>query len=617
MLFSWFSSQEESYPLTFLGHNGGPSREHDHLSSLTNAMNTDNPWNEHNSLSSSTTTPMNVDNPWNDVASPSLSRLSMETEPPVDGHATMANALGVVEESGPAVNICETMAIVSGHAAMANALGIAEESAPTVDTHEPMVVVSGVAADTHASTAMPKETMENTWHKAPENTTIAIRSIGLSLGKCSAPKVVLKELDYSSSLHDDLYNFMREQAKEHNELIKAFEGARVTIEKEHTLALAQTDRNVKFVHLAEEHGQVQQELESQDRTIAQQRVALEHLQGKFSELHAKLDSEITRVNAEKGAELAALAQKFSHVQTEKEAELVALAQKFEGAVHQVEVLNQTTFVIYDIYCSSSEVRQDTIEESCHACMCMDAGGISGAPLREVTASLVAEEVVQMLRMDNEHVRELFSIAFSVMGDEDFLSYESPSCEVVMSFAEGIGPGPDPINLQWDFSGPVSSVWNQAVVDILLSKLHELSTEEKWTTTPRSDKYWKEAIKQKFNRVKVIWNKGRPRRLENDILETPAQVATRLMQGKTDNLRTVQKDMRRVAKFHCCSITTKSFLHTEMARGTRDKEVWQWLSDIVDHLGTDGMSSEDSEEEDTQTIFQVCGVPWRREIDKEL
>ncbi|KAI6016500.1 hypothetical protein EDC04DRAFT_2538167, partial [Pisolithus marmoratus] len=102
------------------------------------------------------------------------------------------------------------------------------------------------------------------------------------------------------------------------------------------------------------------------------------------------------------------------------------------------------------------------------------------------------------------VRELFGNVFSVTRDEDFLSHESPSHEVVMSFTEGDGPGPDPIDLQWDFTGPVSLLWNQAVVEILLDKLHALCTEEKWTTKPRSDEYWKEVIKQKFNRIKVIW-----------------------------------------------------------------------------------------------------------------
>ncbi|KAI6040820.1 hypothetical protein EDC04DRAFT_2539772, partial [Pisolithus marmoratus] len=182
------------------------------------------------------------------------------------------------------------------------------------------------------------------------------------------------------------------------------------------------------------------------------------------------------------------------------------------------------------------------------------------------------------------VRELFGNVFSVTRDEDFLSHESPSHEVVMSFTEGDGPGPDPIDLQWDFTGPVSSLWNQAVVEILLDKLHALCTEEKWTTKPRSDEYWKEAIKQKFNWIKVIWTKGRPKRLETGILETPAQVAARLMHTKMDDLKDTRKDTRRMCRSSCRrSTVTKSFLRTEMARGTKDVELWQWLSDVVDHL----------------------------------
>ncbi|KAI6145670.1 hypothetical protein EDD17DRAFT_1514891 [Pisolithus thermaeus] len=64
MFFSWFSSQEESYPLASLNHNGNSSEEHNNSLSLTNTTNTDNPRNEHNP-SSSLTTLMNIDNPWN------------------------------------------------------------------------------------------------------------------------------------------------------------------------------------------------------------------------------------------------------------------------------------------------------------------------------------------------------------------------------------------------------------------------------------------------------------------------------------------------------------------------------------------------------------------------
>ncbi|KAI6135240.1 hypothetical protein EDD17DRAFT_1771942 [Pisolithus thermaeus] len=422
---------------------------------------------------------------------------------------------------------------------MANMSSVAEEfvPTPTINICETTAIVSGVVMDSHSSATVPTETMENPWSEAPKmNTACAGTSLQSHLGKHSdepyiSSKVVLKELDYLSSLCDDLYKFMQEQMKECNELIKAFEGA----------------------------------------------------------------------------------------------------QSSTGS---------------------------------------DTKGIPGVPPREVTAGSVAEEVVQMLRMDAvghlystlcckansrkhhqlavvkneimsdkewndnlEHIRELFSHVFSVTGDGDFLSYELLSCEVITSFTEGSGLGPDPINLQWDFSSLVSLLWNKAIIDILLNKLHALCMEENWSTMSRSDKYWREAIKQKFNWIKVIWNKGSPWRLDNNILETPTKVATRLMQGKIDDLKTAQKDMQRVAvslflvlvssalqgmqKFWHCSITTKSFLCAELAWGTKDKDVWQWLSKVVDHLGNDGMSLEDSEEEDMQTIFRVHGMPWRCDIDKEL
>ncbi|KAI6011088.1 hypothetical protein EDC04DRAFT_2905766 [Pisolithus marmoratus] len=108
------------------------------------------------------------------------------------------------------------------------------------------------------------------------------------------------------------------------------------------------DGNVKFAQLAEEHGRLQRELGNRDRIIEQQRAALEDLQAGFGMLQAKLDRKITRVNAEKEAQFAALTQKFegalcqveasrSQIQMQKEAEVGALAQKFEDALCQVEV----------------------------------------------------------------------------------------------------------------------------------------------------------------------------------------------------------------------------------------------------------------------------------------
>ncbi|KAI5983878.1 hypothetical protein EDC04DRAFT_2616005 [Pisolithus marmoratus] len=241
-------------------------------------------------------------------------------------------------------------------------------------------------------------------------------------------------------------------------------------------------------------------------------------------------------SAEKEAQFATLTEKFegtlhqveasrSPIQMQKEAEVAALAQKFEDALRQVEV-------------SKSQIQME----------------------KETEIVALAQKFEGALHQVEEHVRELFSNIFSVTRDEDFLSHESPSHKVVMNFTKGNGPGPDPINLQWDFTSPKRS--------------GPLSQGAMNTGKRRSNK--------SSTRIKVIWTKGRPKRLETGILETPAQVVARLMHTKMDDLKDTWKDTWRVA----------------------DVELWQWLSDIIDHLGTDGMSSEDSEEEDMQTVFRV-------------
>ncbi|KAI6136000.1 hypothetical protein F5141DRAFT_1208368 [Pisolithus sp. B1] len=298
-------------------------------------------------------------------------------------------------------------------------------------------------------------------------------------------------------------------------------------------------------------------------------------------LHAKLDCEITRVNTEKDAELVALTQKFSHIRTEKEAELAALAQKFEGALHQVKALNWSQRLPHSTQMHVSSTSSATPRPISRSNPQEEVG--QGVPPREVTASSVAEEVIRMRRMDA--VGHLYSTPHHKANSRKHHQLAVVKNEIMSDKERN-----DNLEHIRELFSHVFSVTGDG--DFLS---YELPSHE----------------------IKVIWNKGRPQRLNNDILETPTEVATRLMQGKIDNLKTAQKDMQRVAKFQLHSITMKSFLHTELAWGTKDKDVWQWLSKVIDHLGNDGMSSEDSEEEDMQTIFQVHGMLWRHDINKEL
>ena len=59
------------------------------------------------------------------------------------------------------------------------------------------------------------------------------------------------------------------------------------------------------------------------------------------------------------------------------------------------------------------------------------------------------------------------------------------------------------------------------------------------------------------------------------------------------------------------------LATKEAKGDGDAVAWRFLNDIIITLGSDGMSSEDSEGEDTEPIFCTHILPWRKDITKEL
>lgn len=47
------------------------------------------------------------------------------------------------------------------------------------------------------------------------------------------------------------------------------------------------------------------------------------------------------------------------------------------------------------------------------------------------------------------------------------------------------------------------------------------------------------------------------------------------------------------------------------------KIWEWLSKVLDHLGVDGMSSEESEEENNRIVFRVKIMYWRRDMMQYL
>lgn len=49
----------------------------------------------------------------------------------------------------------------------------------------------------------------------------------------------------------------------------------------------------------------------------------------------------------------------------------------------------------------------------------------------------------------------------------------------------------------------------------------------------------------------------------------------------------------------------------------ERDIYTFLQTLVQHLGVDGTSSDETETEDGRTIYRAKPLPWRRNIDMEL
>ncbi|KAI6017356.1 hypothetical protein BKA83DRAFT_4029954, partial [Pisolithus microcarpus] len=116
-----------------------------------------------------------------------------------------------------------------------------------------------------------------------------------------------------------------------------------------------------------------------------------------------------------------------------------------------------------------------------------------------------------------------------------------------------------------------------------------------------DEYWVAKITQKFTRIKKRVERAKPRVHDNLSVETGVEVATRLAHEKDEALKKARRDTWR---------------RTE-AKGDDDIVAWRFLNSLITTLGSDGMSSEDSNGEDTEAIFCTRMLPWRRDIVREL
>ncbi|KAF9521981.1 hypothetical protein CPB83DRAFT_840836 [Crepidotus variabilis] len=227
---------------------------------------------------------------------------------------------------------------------------------------------------------------------------------------------------------------------------------------------------------------------------------------------------------------------------------------------------------------------------------------------------------------NGFVRDTFKNLFDLELDEDFTSHEPPTKQQVTNFNSGRGEGPKKDDLRIDMRGKIRSAWNMEVTNIIFDEFIKLKTTPGWDGLGNpSDAYFLDMIESKMTRVRSHWKAAQPRLKESGDVETNGDVEERMVETKSSRERVVRVRARRITKFNTRLWTVEKMIEIKDAERARNPEEasdlpsWKWLLKLLQTLGEDGTSSDESDINE-QTCSPVCRVKqmdWRQNVDYEL
>ncbi|KAG1825228.1 hypothetical protein DFJ58DRAFT_738565 [Suillus subalutaceus] len=339
---------------------------------------------------------------------------------------------------------------------------------------------------------------------------------------------------------------------------------------------AQTEACAEIEHfLAEKESQFEHEMGlARDRLLADNESELTRLDVKYSSKINSLDNQIRHANALSPA----FAPAWQHLVGKKPVATYSRSSSESDADEepQTDSRPSLTSLLGDVPIMNATIGMlaEALAKVLQTPQMMSSRG--PCPRRKRLKPPV-ESFMDTQRQDNKaNVRELFKNAFHATKDEEFMLHVSASHEAILSFAHGTGPGPDPLAMRWDMTTTHNSMWNQHVIDLLCSQ---------------------DDITLKFGQCRKCWRRVQPLSLSDGTRKTAQQVGDRLVDQTDERLRLARVLTHRVTKFETRKKVMSTLLSDRIATGKHDQAVWEYLQDIVENLGKDGMSSDESEHED--------------------
>ncbi|KAF8592245.1 hypothetical protein K439DRAFT_1324844, partial [Ramaria rubella] len=161
-------------------------------------------------------------------------------------------------------------------------------------------------------------------------------------------------------------------------------------------------------------------------------------------------------------------------------------------------------------------------------------------------------------------------------------------------------GPNLDELHLDMKGSLTSEWNVKVISLLVECLEAKHLE--FDLPERSQAYKIDLIKEKIKCLRVVWKDFQPKTTDTGEQESPKALETRLL---TKHVMAGQEARQSTRQWN-------------VSHSSSDLVIWEWLQRLVQLLGTDGMSSEESGKEgDLEDVLQVKTIPWHCDLEKEL
>ncbi|KAI0338940.1 hypothetical protein BDW22DRAFT_1458217 [Trametopsis cervina] len=208
-----------------------------------------------------------------------------------------------------------------------------------------------------------------------------------------------------------------------------------------------------------------------------------------------------------------------------------------------------------------------------------------------------EKTVSQRNECREVVRDLVKEVWGLQTDRDIDLCPSATTEQSDAYELEQGPGPDPDDLLLYMHGEMHGRWNKRVCEILLERL--MTKQMILRLSHSTADYMLQVITRKCTGLRAVWRRAQPQLLaEEGRVETADEVAKYANRAKVLSLAVREK----------------------VADNAPDAWAWQWLYRVVvDHLGEDGMSSDESEGEElgVHMVYRKKRMPWRRNIDREL